>query len=167
VRLGRHRSRLRPLASERGKIELRLFAAGKTPARLPWQKNSGTTPGPCPFGLAGYVYGSNIHGVKGFPDALARCTGFEWDAGNADKNWEMHQVARGEIESIFFNRPLVVAFDLSHSQREPRYAALGATDRGRRLAVVFTVRGSLVRAISARDMSWRERRIYEQGISKT
>jgi uncharacterized protein len=121
-------------------------------------------------GLAGSVYGSNIHGVKGFPDALARCTGFEWDAGNADKNWETHQVARGEIESIFFNRPLIVASvasDLAHSQREPRYAALGTTDYGRRLAVVFTVRESMVRVISARDMRRPERRIYEQGISKT
>jgi len=105
--------------------------------------------------------------VKGFPDDLACCTGFEWDAGNADKNWETHQVARGEIESIFFNRPLIVASDLAHSQREPRCAALGTTDQGRRLAVVFTLRGSMVRVISARDMSQRERRIYEQGISKT
>ena len=105
--------------------------------------------------------------MKGFPDDLARCTGFEWDAGNADKNWETHQVALGEIESIFFNRLLIVASDLAHSQREPRYAALGTTDQGRRLAVVLTVRGSMVRVISARDMSRRELRIYEQGISKT
>jgi uncharacterized protein len=104
--------------------------------------------------------------VKRFPEALEGCTGFEWDAGNADKNWETHQAARGEIESIFFNRPLIVASDLAHSQREPRYAALGRTDQERRLTVVFTVRGKMVRIISARDMSRRERRIYEQGISE-
>jgi uncharacterized DUF497 family protein len=116
--------------------------------------------------LVGGVYGSNIHGVKGFPDELARCTGFEWDAGNADKNWETHEVAFGEAESIFFNRPLIVASDVAHSQRERRYAALGRTDDRRRLAVVFTVRATLVRVISARDMSRRERRIYEQATSK-
>jgi len=116
--------------------------------------------------LADYVYGSNIHGVKGFPDELALCTQFEWDAGNADKNWEAHGVSRGEAEGIFFNRPLVVASDLAHSQRERRYAALGSTDDGRRLTVVFTVRATLVRVISARDMSRRERRIYEQASSK-
>jgi len=119
------------------------------------------------LGLADDVYDGNIHRVKGFPDDLARCTGFEWDAGNADQNWETHQVARGEIESIFFNRPLIVASDLAHSQREPRYAALGTTDQGRRLVIIFTVRESMVRVISARDMSRRERRIYEQDISKT
>ena len=40
---------------------------------------------------------------------------------------------------------------------------LGQTNAGRPLAVVFTIRGTLVRVISARDMSRRERRIYEQG----
>lgn len=104
--------------------------------------------------------------MKGFPDELARCTGFEWDVGNADKNWETHEVARGEAESIFFNRPLIVASDLAHSQRERRYAALGRTDEGRLLTVVFTVRATLVRVISARDMSRRERRIYEHAINK-
>jgi len=104
--------------------------------------------------------------VKGFPDELALCTGFEWDVGNADKNWEYHQVARGEAEGIFFNRPVVVAADLAHSERERRFAALGRTDQGRRLTVVFTVRATLVRVISARDMSRRERRIYEQTSSK-
>lgn len=93
--------------------------------------------------------------MPGFPDDLAQCTGFQWDAGNAEKNWELQQV--------FFNRPLLVAPDVEHSEREPRYAALGQTNAGRRLAVVFTLRGTLVRVISTRDMSRRERRIYEQG----
>jgi uncharacterized DUF497 family protein len=101
--------------------------------------------------------------VAGFPDDLAPCTGFQWDAGNTAKNWELHQVAQGECEQVFFNRPLLVAPDLDHSEREPRYAALGQSNVGRSLALVFTIRGTLVRVISARDMSRRERRIYEQG----
>jgi hypothetical protein len=28
----------------------------------------------------------------GFPDELSRCTGFEWDAGNAEEKWELHEV---------------------------------------------------------------------------
>gem|GEM_PF-93641 len=116
--------------------------------------------------LAGSVYGSNIQLVKGFPDELTRCVGFEWDTGNADKNWDLHQVTRGEAEGVFFNRPFIVAPDSAHSQREPRYAALGRTDQGRQLTVVFTVRAALVRVISARDMSRRERRIYGQASSK-
>jgi uncharacterized protein len=92
--------------------------------------------------------------------------GFEWDTGNADKNWDLHKVTRGEAEGVFFNRPFIVAPDSGHSQREPRYAALGRTDRRRLFAVIFTVRGALLRVISARDMSRRERRIYEQASSK-
>lgn len=97
-----------------------------------------------------------------FPDNLAECTGFQWDEGNATKNWTLHQVAQAEAEQVFFNRPVMVAPDLKHSEDEPRYAALGQTDGGRRLAIVFTLRGMLVRVISARDMSRPERRMYEQ-----
>jgi uncharacterized DUF497 family protein len=100
--------------------------------------------------------------MPGFPDELAHCTGFEWNAGNRDKNWERHGVAPGEAEQIFFNRPVLVAADPEHSQGEPRYAALGQTNEGRLLAVVFTIRGTLIRVISARDMRRRERRRYEQ-----
>ena len=71
-------------------------------------------------------------------------------------------MSQGECEEVFFNRPLVVAPDVAHAEREPRYAALGQTNAGRRLAVVFTIQGTLVRVISARDMSRRERRIYAQ-----
>jgi hypothetical protein len=94
-------------------------------------------------------------------DLLAGCTGFEWDDGNAAKNWTLHRVAQTESEQVFFNRPVLVAADARHSGQEARYAALGRTTAGRWLAVVFTTRGTLIRVISARDMSRRERRVYE------
>lgn len=94
-------------------------------------------------------------------DALSRCWSFEWDEGNSEKNWINHRVTRLECEQVFFNRPLLVAEDEKHSQGEPRYYALGRTDAGRRLFVVFTTRRDLVRVISARNMSRRERRAYE------
>jgi hypothetical protein len=100
--------------------------------------------------------------VAGFPDLLAHCTGFEWDAGNADKNWRRHRVSQAECEQVFFNRPLLIAPDARHSRREARFAALGRTTDGRRLSIVFTVRDTSVRVISARDMSRRDRRLYAQ-----
>jgi uncharacterized DUF497 family protein len=96
------------------------------------------------------------------PEALAACTGFQWDDGNADKNWERHAVSQGECEQVFFRRPLLIAPDHEHSQGEPRYAALGQTAAGRALAVVFTIRSTALRVISARDMSRAERRLYER-----
>lgn len=90
------------------------------------------------------------------------CTGFEWDAGNAQKNWERHQVRQGECEQVFFNEPLIVSDDLKHSQEEKRWFLLGMSDAGRLLFLVFTIRGNLIRVISARDMNKKERKIYHE-----
>ncbi|MGO8818094.1 MAG: BrnT family toxin [Terriglobia bacterium] len=51
--------------------------------------------------------------------------------------------------------------DSKHSQREARHYALGRTDENRLLFVAFTVRRTLIRVISAREMTRRERRFYE------
>jgi uncharacterized DUF497 family protein len=94
-------------------------------------------------------------------DLLAAATGFEWDDGNATKNWANHGVTQAECEQVFFQRPLLLAPDIPHSQREARYYALGQTLEARALFVVFTMRGTLLRVISARDMSRREREAYQ------
>jgi len=73
----------------------------------------------------------------------------------------MHEVSPSKSEEIFFNRPLVVAKDRKHSEKEKRFYALGHTDAGRRLFVVFMVRRDKIRVISARDMSRKERKVYE------
>ncbi len=86
--------------------------------------------------------------------------GFQWDEGNAVKNWERHEVSQAECEQLFLNRPIVVTTDEGHSKGERRFAALGHADSGRHLTIVFTVRGTLLRVISARPMSRRERGIY-------
>lgn len=88
-------------------------------------------------------------------------TEFDWDGGNAEKNWLRHRVSQNESEQVFFNRPLVVAEDDLHSVEEARYLALGRTDLGRLLFVVYTLRGEKIRVISARDMTRREQKEYE------
>jgi uncharacterized DUF497 family protein len=96
----------------------------------------------------------------GLLDRLRACTGFQWDDGNADKNWARHRVSRSEPEETFFSQPLVVADDEAHSTNEERFYALGHTHRGRLLFIVFTIRRRRIRVISARDMTKREREIY-------
>ena len=98
----------------------------------------------------------------GVRETIMSCTGFEWDEGNLAKNWEKHGVTAPESEQIFFNRPLIAGSDETHSQKEARFYALGQTDTGRPLFVVFTIRNNLIRAISARDMSRKERRVYSK-----
>ena len=94
---------------------------------------------------------------------LSKINGFNWDEGNARKN-EKHGVSMAEAEQVFFNAPLLLLEDASHSQKEPRLHALGKTDGGRTLHITFTLRqsGLLIRVISARNMHRKERAIYEQ-----
>lgn len=94
-------------------------------------------------------------------DRIATCAGFDWDKGNLLKNWEKHGVTVAECEQLFFNLPMVAAEDEEHSTGETRYFAIGKTDAGRFLFVVFTVRVKMIRVISARDMNRKERRVYE------
>ena len=91
-----------------------------------------------------------------FPDV----EGFQWDEGNSSKNWASHGISQTEAEQVFVNRPVVVVGDAAHSSIEARYFAFGRTDGRRLLTVVFTIRGQLLRVISARPMSRRERRGY-------
>ena len=79
---------------------------------------------------------------------------------------EKHGVTKPEVEQIFLNAPLIVAQDLKHSEKEVRFHALGRTDANRWLHVTFTERGkgTLIRPISARDMSKREKAVYEQAV---
>jgi uncharacterized protein len=93
-------------------------------------------------------------------ERLAECEGFQWDAGNSAKVWDRHQVMPTECEELFFNRPLIVRSADQHSAGEERFYALGQTDGGRLLFAVFTIRSRLIRVISARDMSRKERRIF-------
>ena len=95
---------------------------------------------------------------------LGKIIGFDWDTGNARKSEEKHGVSMAEAEQVFFNTPLLLLVDATHSQREPRMHALGKTDAGRALHISFTLRkaGQLIRVISVRDMHRKERVIYDQ-----
>ena len=96
---------------------------------------------------------------------LSDVTGFDWDDGNLDKNWINHQVSNSECEEIFYNLPLLLQPDTVHSTTESRYFVLGQTDAGRKLFIAFTVRENKIRVISGRDMSKKERTIYEKTIT--
>jgi uncharacterized DUF497 family protein len=95
---------------------------------------------------------------------LLQIDGFEWDEGNSRKSVEKHDVSQPEAELTFFNEPLLILEDISHSSREPRWHALGHTDAGRLLHISFMLRrdGKLIRIISARVMHRKERLRYEK-----
>ena len=88
--------------------------------------------------------------------------GFDWDDDNLYKNIEKHDVYDMEAEQVFFTHPLVVKRDVKHSQNEKRYVALGKTNHARLLFVSFIIRAKKIRVISARDMTNKEVRVYEE-----
>ena len=91
---------------------------------------------------------------------LAGIEGFQWDAGNTDKNVLGHDVTQSEAEEIFFHAPVVLLEDAKHSVAESRFLIYGPTTAGRLLTVAFVVRRKHIRIISVRDMSRQERRRY-------
>jgi hypothetical protein len=95
---------------------------------------------------------------------IGKVAGFDWDEGNSRKYLDRHGVGQWEAESVFLHEPLILQEDVKHSGSERRLHALGETSAGRLLHVTFTLRDSetLIRVISARDMSRKDRSSYEK-----
>lgn len=93
-----------------------------------------------------------------------QANGFDWDKGNRGK-CEKHGLSVATIEDLFA-QPLAVLPDETHSQREKRFRAIGNTDKGRSVFMVFTLRKKgddvLIRPISARYMHKKEVDAYEK-----
>ena len=87
---------------------------------------------------------------------------FEWDAGNRDKSQVKHRVANEECEEVFFDPHKRFLREGIQCGEEVRHILLGRTFVGRALFIVFTMRRSKVRVISARDLNRKERLFYEK-----
>lgn len=87
--------------------------------------------------------------------------GFDWDDGNIYKNEDKHRLNYKVIEEVFFNEPLLVIEDFSHSMDECRCVAFGKDDKNNKIMVVFTARTNKIRVISARLMTKKEKKFYE------
>jgi len=87
---------------------------------------------------------------------------FEWDAGKAETNERKHGIGFHEAASVFGD-PLAVTFkDPDHSTGEERFLTFGLSRFDRLLVVSHAERSGKVRIISARPLTRRERRIYEE-----
>lgn len=88
---------------------------------------------------------------------------FEWDEVKAARNLAKHGVSFVEAATMF-NDPLAYTFfDPDHSTDEDRIITFGYSSAGRLLAVSHTDRDEEARIISARLVTRRERKIYEEG----
>lgn len=93
---------------------------------------------------------------------LTKITGFEWDKGNIDKSYQKHGITPNEAEEVFLDKNVGIEKDIKHQEKEARYIAIGMTLNEKLLFVVFTMRDSMIRVVSARKASKKERRLYEK-----
>ena len=87
---------------------------------------------------------------------------FEWDAEKADANVEKHGVLFEEAATVFGDPLGKIIGDPRHSVSEKRFVLMGRSDQDRLLAVMYTERRDVVRIISARSVTRRERKDYEE-----
>lgn len=88
---------------------------------------------------------------------------FEWDHAKDVANQAKHGVALKEASTVFGDPLAWFQPDEQHSQDEERFLLLGRSSANRLLAVLFTDRGAdMIRVISARPATPRERRKYEE-----
>jgi uncharacterized DUF497 family protein len=82
---------------------------------------------------------------------------FNWDAGNVGHIAE-HEVEPVETEELLLGDPLDIGFDVVDG--EERWSFLGETSQGRILRVVITLRGELIRVVTAFEPDKRGKMFY-------
>ena len=92
---------------------------------------------------------------------------FEWDEAKGRANLKKHGVSFVEARSVFFDEYAVQFYDDEHSSAEDRFIMLGMSNLSRVLVVCHCERsgGEVIRIISARKATKRERGFYPQGAS--
>lgn len=88
---------------------------------------------------------------------------FEWDPNKAALNLEKHGVTFPEATTVFDDELSVAVPDPDHSLAEQRYIIVGTSHQGRLLIVAYTERSDHTRIITARELTPKERKAYEQG----
>ena len=90
---------------------------------------------------------------------------FDWDDDKARRYLREHGVSFQEAESVFRDPLAAVYQDKRHSVSEERYFLLGQSSSGRFVLVVYSLRRTIIRIISARRPTRREQYVYEHPSS--
>ncbi len=88
---------------------------------------------------------------------------FEWDDEKALENFRKHSISFSEASTVFADPLSRTIPDPVHSEVEERLIILGESGLQHTLVVVHTYRGEVIRVISARNATARERKEYERG----
>ena len=85
---------------------------------------------------------------------------FEWDNNKALSNISKHGVSFEEASTVLADFLSVTIPDPLYSENEERLVTIGQSERQRLLVVVHAERGDVIRLISARQATVRERKRY-------
>jgi hypothetical protein len=87
---------------------------------------------------------------------------FTWDPQKAARNVRKHKVGFPEAATAFADPLSLTIPDPDHSVGEERFVLIGQSERRRLVVVAHIERGDLIRIISARPATRRERKTYEE-----
>ena len=87
---------------------------------------------------------------------------FTWDPQKAATNLRKHKVGFPEAATAFADPLSLTISDPDHSVGEERFVLIGQSERRRLVVVAHVERGDLIRIISARPATRRERKTYEE-----
>lgn len=87
---------------------------------------------------------------------------FEWNPTKSQKNIKKHGVSFLEAATVFSDSLSMTYNDPDHSYDENRFIIIGMSSSGNLLMVSHTYRKDSIRIISARKLTRKERKQYEQ-----
>ncbi len=90
-------------------------------------------------------------------------TRFEWDVSKAASNKRKHGITFEEAQSVFYDDFGIQFFDDENSELEDRFLMLGRSNLSRLLLICHCEKesGNLIRIISARKTTAKERKLYK------
>jgi uncharacterized DUF497 family protein len=85
---------------------------------------------------------------------------YQWDPNKAESNLKKHGVSFADAVGVFEDENAITIQD--EHEREDRFITIGRDFLSRILVVVYTFRDIVLRIISARKATARERKLYEE-----
>lgn len=85
---------------------------------------------------------------------------YEWDPNKAKSNFKKHGVKFSDAVGVFEDEDAITIDD--ENEKEERFVTIGKDFLSRILVVVYTFRDIVIRIISARKATKRERKMYEE-----
>jgi len=88
---------------------------------------------------------------------------FEWNVAKAASNEKKHGVTFEEAKSVFYDDFAIQFFDDENSELEDRFLILGLSNQSKILLICHCEQdsGNLIRIISARKATAKERKLYK------